>query len=170
MYSKHKRVMSGRTATPMQIGYLADHQQFIPTLARWHHQEWAYLRPGDSVEARIGRLRDACGHTEIPTVVIAFTDFTLLGSAMLVAHDMDTRMDLSPWLAGVFVSPEHRQHGIGSALVRRVAEDAWMLGVHRLYLYTPSVEKFYLRLGWSVVERTGYRGVDVVVMCYDFMV
>ena len=79
-------------------------------------------------------------------------------------------MDLSPWLAGVFVSPEHRQHGIGSALVRRVAEDAWMLGVHRLYLYTPSVEKFYLRLGWSVVERTGYRGVDVVVMCYDFMV
>jgi hypothetical protein len=35
----------------MQIGYLADHQEFIPTLARWHHEEWAYLRPGDSLEA-----------------------------------------------------------------------------------------------------------------------
>ena len=135
--------MSARTATSMQIGYLADRQQFIPTLVRWHHQEWAYLRPGDSVEARTARLRDACGHTEIPTVVIAFSDFTLFGSAMLVAHDMDTRMDLSPWLAGVFVSLEHRQRGIGAALVQRVVDDARALGVQRLYLYPPSVEKFY---------------------------
>lgn len=153
----------------MQIGYLTDHQQFISTLAHWHHQEWAYLRPGDSVEARIARLRDACGHTEIPTVVIAFNNLKLFGSAMLVAHDMDTRMDLSPWLAGVFVLPEHRQHGIGAALVQRVTDDARALGVQRLYLYTPSTEQFYSRLGWSVVERTGYRGVDVVVMSYDFM-
>lgn len=153
----------------MQIGYLADHQEFIPALARWHHQEWAYLRPGDSVEARIARLRDACGYKEIPTVVIAFSDFTLLGSAMLVVHDMDTRVDLSPWLAGVFVSPEHRQHGIGAALVQRVTDDARALGVQRLYLYTPSTEQFYSRLGWSVVEHTGYRGVNVVAMSYDFM-
>jgi GNAT superfamily N-acetyltransferase len=170
MASKHKKIVSGRTATPMQIGYLANHQQFISTLARWYHQEWAYLRPGDSVKARIARLRGACGYKEIPTVVIAFTDFTLLGSAMLVAHDMDTRMDLSPWLAGVFVSPEHRQHGIGAALVQRVVDDARALGAYRLYLYTPSKEQFYLRLGWSVVERTGYRGVDVIVMSYDLMV
>jgi GNAT superfamily N-acetyltransferase len=168
MTSKHKK-MSGFTSTPMQIGYLADHQEFIPTLARWHHQEWAYLRPVDSVEARTARLRDACGHTEIPTVVIAFTDFTLLGSAMLVAHDMDTRMDLSPWLAGVFVLSEYRQHGIGTALVQRVTDDARALGVHRLYLYTPSKKQFYSRLGWSVVERTGYRGVDVVVMSFDLV-
>jgi broad specificity phosphatase PhoE len=85
----------------MQIGYLADHQEFIPTLARWHHEEWAYLRPGDSLEARVKRLRAACGHREIPTVVIAFADSMLLGSAMLIAHDMNTRMEWSPWLAGV---------------------------------------------------------------------
>jgi hypothetical protein len=28
-------------------------KEFIPTLARWHHEEWAYLRPGDSLEARV---------------------------------------------------------------------------------------------------------------------
>jgi hypothetical protein len=37
----------GRTFTLMQIDYLADHQEFIPTLAHWHHCKWAYLRPGD---------------------------------------------------------------------------------------------------------------------------
>ena len=108
----------------MQIGYLADHQDFIPTLAQWHHCEWAYLRPGDSLEARTARLRGSCGHREIPTVIVSFTGGTLLGSAMLVAHDMDTRMELSPWLAGVFVAPDNRRHGIGAALVRRAVDDA----------------------------------------------
>jgi len=89
----------------MQIGYLADHQEFIPTLAQWHHREWAYLRPGDSLEARTARLRASCGHREIPTVIVSFTGDTLLGSAVLLAHDMDTRMELSPWPAGVSSLP-----------------------------------------------------------------
>ncbi len=151
----------------MQIGDLFDHQEFIPTLAQWHHNEWSYLRPGDSVQARIKRLHDCCGRDGLPAAVVAFTDGTVLGSAMLVAHDMDTRPDLSPWLAGVFVAPEHRRRGIGAALVRGIIEDANLLGFQRLYLYTPSTEQFYARLGWSAVEWTSYRGVDVVVMSCD---
>ena len=161
------RFQLDRKLQPMEIGYLADHKDFIPTLANWHHREWAYLRPGESLEARTVRLRGSCGHREIPTVVIAFADGVLLGSAMLVDHDMDTRMDLSPWLAGVFVSPEQRRHGIGGALVQRVIEEAAGLGVRRLYLYTPSAEEFYARRGWSLVEHTKYRGADVAVMSLD---
>jgi predicted N-acetyltransferase YhbS len=153
--------------TAVQIGYLADYQEFIATLAQWHHREWAYLRPGDSVEARTARLRGSCGHREIPTVIVSFTGGTLLGSAMLVAYDMDTRMELSPWLAGVFVAPDHRRHGIGAALVQRAVDDATALGVRQLYLYTPGTELFYSRLGWSLVERTRYRGTDVIVMSYE---
>src|SRR5947207_13170445 len=109
--------------TPAQIGYLADHPEFIPTLAQWHHREWAYLRPGDSLEARTARLRGSCGHRQIPTVIVSFTGGTLLGSAMLGAFDMATRMELSPWLAGVFVAPDHRPHGISAAPVLRAVVD-----------------------------------------------
>lgn len=151
----------------LQIGYLADHQDFIPTLAKWHHQEWAYLRPDESIEARTTRLRGCCGHREIPTVVIAFMGDALFGSAMLVAHDMDTRMNLSPWLAGVFVSPERRGRGLGAALVHRVIKEARGLGIERLYLYTPGAEQFYARRGWLVEERTTYHGANVVVMSLD---
>ena len=156
-----------RMVMAAEIGYLADHQKFIQTLASWHHQEWAYLRPGESLEARTARLRTCCGHREIPTVVIAFTGDALLGSAMLIAHDMDTRMELSPWLAGVFVAPERRCQGIGAALVRRVIDDATALGVRRLYLYTPSAEQFYRCRGWLLVEHTRYRNTDVAVMSYE---
>jgi GNAT superfamily N-acetyltransferase len=151
----------------MQIDYLADHPEFIHALACWHHAEWSYLRPGDTVEARTNRLRAACGRGEIPTVFVAFSHGTLIGSAMLIAHDMDTRMDLTPWLAGVFVSPDYRRRGIGSALVGRVIECAAALGVKRLYLYTPGAEQMYSRLGWSALDRARYRGADFVVMSYD---
>lgn len=151
----------------MEIGYLADHQEFIQTLARWHHQEWAYLRPGESLEARTARLRASCGHCQIPTVVIAFDGDALMGSAMLIAHDMDTRMELSPWLAGVFVAPERRRKGIGAELVQRVIDDATVLGLRRLFLYTPGAEQFYSRRGWLLVEHTRYRDTDVAVMSYE---
>ena len=148
----------------MEIGYLADHERFVSPLVQWHHQEWSYLRPGDTIDARTARLRAACGHCGIPTVFVAFTENELLGSAMLIAHDMDTRIEFSPWLAGVFVRPDRRKEGLGSKLVQRVVEEARVFGVRRLYLYTPTAEQFYVRLGWSKIERTNYRGASVVVM------
>jgi N-acetylglutamate synthase-like GNAT family acetyltransferase len=151
---------------PMQIDFLADHQDFIPILAQWHYREWAHLRPGDSIEARVSRLRACCGRREIPTVVIAFRGRTLIGSAMLVASDMDTRMELSPWLAGVFVVPQYRLQGVGAALVQRIINEVTGLGIERIYLYTPSTERFYSRLGWSLFDRTGYRGAEVALMSY----
>ncbi|MCI0529440.1 MAG: GNAT family N-acetyltransferase, partial [Nitrospira sp.] len=134
------------------------------TLAQWHHAEWSSLNPGDSVGRRIARLQSQKGRRQIPTTFIALRGETLLGSASLIAHDMDTRMGFSPWLASVYVAPEYRRSGVGSALVQRVVEEARALGVKLLYLFTTNKESFYARLGWSVLERTEYRGKPVVIM------
>lgn len=151
----------------MQLGYLADHLHFLPQLAEWHHAEWSWLRPGDTVEARIQRTRKGCGHQEIPTTVIAYEGDTLLGSASLVTHDMDTRCDLSPWLAGVYVSAAHRQRGIGAVLVERIVAEARALGLPRLYLYTPGAEAFYAKRGWTPLEHTPYHGATVTIMVHE---
>ena len=126
-------------------------------LARWHHAEWGHLRPGETAADRAARVERECGHCQIPTTFIASAGSQLLGSASLIEHDMTTRLDLSPWLSGVFVAPEQRRRGIGAALVKRVIQEARVLGIPRLYLYTPGSGALYLRLGWSVVERTVYR-------------
>ena len=151
----------------MHIDYLADYPEFIPAVARWHHDEWSYIRPGDTVEARTVRLHAECGRGEIPTTFVAFSGATLFGTAMLIAHDMDTHLDLTPWLASVFVVPDFRRRGIASALIGHVVESAARLGVKRLYLFTENAEQMYSRLGWSVLERTTYQGADAVVMSYD---
>lgn len=147
----------------MRIDYLADHLTYVPILARWHYAQWSTLEPGLTVEQWEARLQSH-SRKQIPTTFIAYSGEILLGSASLIAHDMDTRMDLSPWLASVYVAPDHRRHGTGTALVRRVAEEAKGLGVEALYLFTPDKEGFYARRGWSVIERTRYRAHQIVVM------
>ena len=159
----------------MHIEYLADHPGFIPTLARWHHEQWKHLDPGDSVEKRIAQLQAHLREQQIPTTFVAMSlpdgagserdRAEVLGSASLIAHDMDTHPELSPWLASVFVTPEHRGRGIGTALVQRVIQEAAALGVARLYLFTtPDKQGFYTRLGLSLIEHTRYRGYRQLVM------
>ena len=141
----------------MTVEYLADRREFIPTVARWHHTEWGHLRPGETVEDRAVRVERDCGHREIPTTFVALAGHHCLGSASLVACDLDIRPALTPWLSGVFVAPEHRRRGVGAALVERVVQEAQALGKQRLYLYMPGSGALYLRLGWCVAERTFYR-------------
>ena len=85
---------------------------------------------------------------------------------MLIHHEMDTRPDYTPWLAGVFVAPAHRRRGIGRALAEHVIREAVVLGFPTVYLFMPSAEHFFSHLGWSIVERTRYRDADVTVMSH----
>ena len=87
----------------MQIDYLADHPDVIPTVARWLHDQWSHLSREASVERREARLHADCNWDRIPLAVVALVDEEPVGVARLVEYDMDTRKDLSPWLAWVFV-------------------------------------------------------------------
>jgi predicted N-acetyltransferase YhbS len=150
----------------VQIELLADHSEFIPLLAEWHQHEWAYLRPGFSIADRVAMLHERSGRCELPITFVASSGEELLGSAMLIAHDMDTHLEYSPWLAGVFVSHAWRRHGIGRALTEHVVREAARLGFATLYLYTPSAQDFYSHLGWSIVEHTCYRDANVTIMSH----
>jgi GNAT superfamily N-acetyltransferase len=152
----------------MHITYLADHPHLIPQLAVLHFDEWAYLRPGETLEERIVRLTATCGRNAIPSVFVAIDDTgELLGSAELIVCDMDERPELTPWLAGVYVVADRRGRGLATALVRRVEQEAAALGVERLYLYTPSAEGLYERLGWELFERCDHLGHQVALMSKD---
>lgn len=150
----------------MTIEYLADHPEAITVLAQWQHSEWGHVRPRDTVEKRATRLRSWSNRDRIPLTAVALEGNNVLGSASLIEHDMQTRMELAPWLAGVFVGEAYRRRGIGAQLVRRIMEEAQRLKVPILYLYTVHSEKFYATLGWKKIERTSYLEHDVVIMTY----
>jgi GNAT superfamily N-acetyltransferase len=151
----------------IRIEYLADRPEFIPTLARWHYQEWGSDRPDDSAENRIALLNERIGRDHLPLTFVALKADELVGSASLIEHDIDNRQELTPWLASVFVAPEQRRRGIGGALVRRIVDETATLGIPRIYLYTYKSVPFYSTLGWSFMELTVYRGKEVSIMFYS---
>jgi N-acetylglutamate synthase-like GNAT family acetyltransferase len=148
----------------MRIEYLADHPEALETLVQWMHREWGHVRGGETLEQRRTRFAGSLNRDRIPLAVVALEGNDVLGSASLIAHDMTTRMELTPWLASVFVCEQYRRRGVGAELVRRIMTEAGKLNVPLLYLYTVHSERLYASLGWTVAERTDYLEHPVVIM------
>ena len=147
-----------------KVAMLADHLDLIPRLAKWHWGEWGHLTPDRPMGEWTDRLRKRTYRDRIPLTVVAFDEDQAVGLASLVHYDMDTRKDLSPWLAGVYVQPAYRGCGFGAALVMAIEQHASALGVETLYLYTNSAQGLYTKLDWAEIEREPYRGREVVIM------
>ena len=148
----------------MNISHLTDHKEVIPILAQWFYQEWSYLHPNRTCKDVEQLISERINTDKIPLTLVAFEGKELLGTVCLKKHDMDTRLDLFPWLAGLYVTSSWRRKGIGTALVSAIEKKAYELGVKNLYLYTPKSEIFYLKLGWHINQKTEYHGYPVTIM------
>ena len=152
----------------MSILDLSQEPQHIPTLASWHHREWFHLNPGSTLETRIDKMQAYLTTELVPSTFIYKHDQQLAGSAAMVACDMDTHPEMTPWLASVFVAPHWRRQGIGSQLVRHVMWQASQAGIPTLYLFTPDQASFYQKLGWSMLAEEVYRDCKVSLMQVRF--
>lgn len=151
----------------IELRYLADVPDVLPTVASWHHHQWSYLAGSRSLNQRVARLRDHLRRTGVPLTVLAWCEGKPIGCASLVDSDMQTHQHFTPWLASVYVLPEHRHQGIGAALVRRIEDEARHQGFPLLYLYTEDRVAFYTFLGWQAIELRQYRGYPMTVMKRD---
>lgn len=151
----------------MLISTLKNKPHHLMTLARWHHAEWSYLNPQRSFDERVAEMQEDLEGKVIPTTYIAEDEQgTLLGSASILADDMSSHPELTPWLASVYVDQSQRGKGIGSTLVKRVMQHAQDNGIKRLYLYTPDQEQLYARLGWEFYSNEPYNGTPVTMMTF----
>ena len=88
----------------------------------------------------------------MPRTFVLVADGCPVGTASLVAHDLDERPDLTPWLAGMFVEPDARGRGYAGLLIGAVEAAARHAAISTLWLYTNSAERIYARAGWRTVE------------------
>ncbi len=147
----------------MTIIPLADRPEVIPTLAQWFHDEWSGF-DGRSVETVAQQLQSNLNRDSIPITFLAVSGAELLGTISIEVSDLPPRDDLSPWLASLFVAPQARRAGVGSALVRHVLDFARTRGLAELYLWTPGSPEFYARRGWTVFDRMQYARQPITLM------
>src|ERR1700755_565867 len=109
---------------------------------------------GHPLEYITGRLNENMLDTPIPLALVAHHNGTFLGTASVIASDLDERPDLTPWVAAVWVEERARGTGIGAALVDAAVRASFALGFRRTYLCARArMTGFYERLGWTLIER-----------------
>jgi len=148
----------------MELAFLCDHPDWIPTLAVWHHREWGSVIPNWPLEVCEQELRAHTEREALPTTVIALENGQLVGSASLIAEDLEELSDFSPWLASVYVRADARGRGIGRALVAQIEAIAAGLGVKTLYLFTYNRESLYFELGWKTLEVRPFEQLRLSIM------
>ena len=144
----------------IEIVRIQDRPEHASTVAGWVYRHWPYEFAGVPFEDWLEELHD----TSARTVFVALEDGVPVGTASLDAADLPARADLTPWLASVYVLPEHRSKGIGSRLIERVEAEAWARGVPVLHLQTPEHEAYYAARGWRTLERLSAWDHRVAVM------
>ncbi len=148
----------------MEIKNLKDALEFLPAIARWHHDEWVDYNPDLSFEDRLKRMQEHLHDDLVPSTWVAIEAGEVIGSAAIGECDMESHPELSSWLESVFVAPEHRNRGVASKLVSAVMSEAVKENIEMMYLFTPDRQSLYARLGWKVFSEEQYMGHDVTIM------
>jgi len=159
--------MKSLSTDHLSIDYLPNHPQYIVTLAQWHQQQWHDISPHLDIDKRIALLSTHHNESAVPVTLIALQNNQLLGSASLIEDDMEDRPQYSPWLASVYVDPSYRNQGAASALISDIIAQARLLGLPRIYLFTPDQTEFYAKRGWEIIEHRHYHGTTVDIMSYQ---
>jgi GNAT superfamily N-acetyltransferase len=135
------------------ISDLRQQPEFFEPVADRVWQAW--WQPNGYPLATIrGRLEENMQDAPIPLALVAHDGSTFLGTASVIASDLDERPDLTPWVAAVWVEERVRGQGIGAALVDAAAHASFSLGFARVYLCARArMTGFYERLGWTLIER-----------------
>jgi GNAT superfamily N-acetyltransferase len=149
---------------PVIISDLRRRPEFFETVADRIWRAWWKDR-GYPLEYISGRLRENLNAEPIPIALVAHDGPAFLGTASVIASDLAERPQYTPWVAALWVEPQHRSQGVGAALVERATRDCFALGVSRAYLCArPQHSGFYERLQWIAIERDiGAHGLTVFI-------
>lgn len=144
---------------------LSERKDLLPELADWYFNEWGYEVPNRTLEVEEKDLRESLENDELPIIIIATNQETLLGAGQIKRQEMSIYPEKEYWLGGVFVRKETRGQGIARQLIEKLIEIAIAKKMDTLYLQTEALDGgLYARLGWKGIERVNYHDTEVLVM------
>ena len=136
----------------IRIADLFETPSHVATVAKWIFDEFWADRNGYTMEQLIDLLKDASRPDQMPLSLLAWVEHEPAGTVNLIENDDAERRHLRPWVAALFVRPDNRRRGVGSALVRSLLDRANRLSIPVVYLGTENPQ-FYERIGATVHER-----------------
>jgi GNAT superfamily N-acetyltransferase len=84
---------------------------------------------------------------DVPRFYIAIANEKIIGTFAILRNDINSRQDLTPWLACLYVDPAFRGRELGGEFLQFALQEAAVKGYKKLYLAT-DLEKYYEKYGW----------------------
>jgi GNAT superfamily N-acetyltransferase len=151
----------------MKIAYLADHQNFIPTLSRWLLEESPDFFKDKTWEDVAELFYARLNRGRVPLALVAYEDDEPLGTVSLLEESITTHKHLTPWLAGLHVATEWRHKGIATELINALIEEARAMNIATIYVGISRAEDFYSRRGWQIVDKIIFYNKPLTIMKLD---
>ena len=133
------------------IGFLMDHPETVPALAKWFRDQWPnYYADMPQEQLEQDFLEDA-SRDRLPIRLVAFDSRELVGTIVLRVQT-GAVPEFQPELGGLYVVESHRDHGIATELVRAGMKLALDQGYETVFATTLVAAGILERLGWEIVK------------------
>ena len=135
----------------IQIKKITEIDDFnLNIITDWMYNWWGQ-EEGYSKEAIKHTMLHSLCNDRLPQTFFAFENNEIVGMYQFSYHDLDSRPDIFPWLCNVYVRKDKRKMGVFSQMMKTVPENARLLGLNKIYLFT---EHFglYEKFGWVFQE------------------
>jgi GNAT superfamily N-acetyltransferase len=151
----------------IDIAFLVDHTETIPTLAHWFRAQWPAYYAGRTPADIAQDFYAEANRSGLPVRLVAFAGGELAGTIILRERAMATLPGYRPGLGGLLVEARHRGRGIGTELVRAGMDVAWEQGYERVYATTVTAGGILERLGWRLVRPISHGKEETALYCCE---
>lgn len=132
----------------MMLISIREHPEWAERAIDFFCRHWAEENSGKVYEDCIRSSIDA--DAPMPQWYVLVNGERITAGCGLIPNDFISRMDLTPWLAALYVEEDCRNEGMGSRLVKHCLEETRRLGYDALYLCTDHVG-YYEQFGFEQI-------------------
>ena len=126
-------------------------QEIIKTIVNWMYHWWGKEEGYSLEELQSYILHSFNSQGKLPQTYGLFIDNKLIGMYQLTYQDLESRPDIYPWVANVYIDKEYRHQGYSRYLLKTVYNYAKENQFHEIYLFTKH-QGLYEKYGFEFIE------------------